>query len=57
LALMGLATLWMAIVADMGTSLIVIFNALRLLKMRKSEKTSMESIYAEKTSMESIYAK
>ncbi len=32
LALMGLATLWMAIAADMGASLIVIFNGLRLLK-------------------------
>ncbi|MEI6564463.1 MAG: heavy metal translocating P-type ATPase [bacterium] len=31
LALMHLATLWMAIAADMGTSLVVIFNALRLL--------------------------
>jgi len=31
LALGGLATLWMAIAADMGASLLVIFNALRLL--------------------------
>ena len=29
---MGIATLWMAIVADMGASLLVIFNAIRLLK-------------------------
>jgi Cd2+/Zn2+-exporting ATPase len=31
LALMGLATLWMAVFADMGASLIVVFNGLRLL--------------------------
>ncbi len=32
LAIAGIATLWMAIAADMGTSFIVIFNGLRLLK-------------------------
>ena len=32
LALMGLATLWMAVFADMGASLIVVFNGLRLLR-------------------------
>ena len=32
LAVLGVATLWMAVVADMGASLIVIGNALRLLK-------------------------
>ncbi len=32
LAMAGLATLWMAIAADMGASLLVIFNGLRLLK-------------------------
>lgn len=32
LAGFGLATLWMAVFADMGTSLIVIFNSLRLLR-------------------------
>jgi len=32
LALLGLATLWMAVVADMGASLVVIANALRLLR-------------------------
>lgn len=32
MALAGAATLWMAIVADMGASLLVIVNALRLLK-------------------------
>ena len=32
LALAGVATLWMAIAADMGASLLVIFNGLRLLR-------------------------
>ena len=32
LAVAGLATLWMAIAADMGASLLVIFNGLRLLR-------------------------
>ncbi len=39
LAIFGMATLWMAIVADMGASLIVIFNALRLLGRKKPEPT------------------
>lgn len=36
LALLHLATLWMAIAADMGASLVVIFNALRLLHTRQT---------------------
>jgi Cd2+/Zn2+-exporting ATPase len=32
LAVFGLASLWMAIAADVGTSLLVIANALRLLR-------------------------
>jgi len=32
LAIPGLATLWMAVIADMGASLIVIFNGMRLFK-------------------------
>ena len=32
LAVAGLAQLWMAIAADMGASLLVIFNGLRLLR-------------------------
>jgi Cd2+/Zn2+-exporting ATPase len=32
LTLFGMATLWMAITADMGASLLVIFNGLRLLR-------------------------
>lgn len=35
LALLGHATLWMAIAADMGASLLVIFNALRLLQTKE----------------------
>jgi len=35
LAFTGIANLWMAIVADMGASLLVIFNALRLLRIDK----------------------
>jgi len=34
LAFLGMATLWMAIAADMGASLIVIFNGLRLLNRK-----------------------
>ena len=32
LAIAGAATLWMAVAADMGASLVVIANALRLLR-------------------------
>jgi Cd2+/Zn2+-exporting ATPase len=32
LALMGTATRWMAVLADMGASLLVVFNGLRLLR-------------------------
>ena len=31
LAIAGFATMWMAVFADMGASLIVVFNGLRLL--------------------------
>jgi len=34
LAIAGVATLWMAVVADMGASLLVIGNGLRLLRAR-----------------------
>ena len=34
LAAMGLATMWMAIVADVGASLLVIFNGMRVLTIR-----------------------
>jgi Zn2+/Cd2+-exporting ATPase len=36
LAMMGTATLWMAVFADMGASLLVVFNGLRLLKTRSA---------------------
>lgn len=36
LAIPGLATLWMAVIADMGASLLVVFNGLRVLKFGKS---------------------
>ncbi len=36
LALTGTATLWMAVFADMGASLLVVFNGMRLLKSRSS---------------------
>jgi len=34
LAVLGKATLWMAVFADMGASLIVIANSLRLIRLR-----------------------
>jgi Cd2+/Zn2+-exporting ATPase len=36
LALAGLATLWMAVFADVGASLLVVFNGLRLLRQGKT---------------------
>ena len=39
LAMLGLATLWMAVFADMGASLIVIANSLRLLFMKNEMKS------------------
>lgn len=39
LAIPGLATLWMAVFADMGASLIVIFNGLRPLKTNQNNNT------------------
>ena len=35
LAFMGVANLWLAVAADMGASLFVTFNALRLLKVEE----------------------
>ena len=37
LALLGAATLWMAVFADMGASLLVIFNGMRLLRRAAGE--------------------
>ena len=39
LALSGLATLWMAVAADMGASLIVVANGLRALHAPNSGRT------------------
>jgi Cd2+/Zn2+-exporting ATPase len=39
LALLGLATLWMAIAADMGASLLVIANGLRLIRQGADEES------------------
>jgi Cd2+/Zn2+-exporting ATPase len=39
LAIPGLTTLWMAVFADMGASLIVIFNGLRTLRFNQSDGT------------------
>ncbi len=39
LAIPGFATLWMAIAADEGATLVVIFNALRILRMQDRGKT------------------
>jgi Cd2+/Zn2+-exporting ATPase len=36
MAVAGYASLWMAVLADMGTTLLVIFNGLRLLRSRTS---------------------
>ena len=36
MAAAGYASLWMAVLADMGTTLLVIFNGLRLLRVRTS---------------------
>jgi Cd2+/Zn2+-exporting ATPase len=35
LAIPGYATLWMAVFADMGASLLVIFNGLRALQVKQ----------------------
>ena len=35
LAVLGLATLWMAVIADMGASLLVVLNGLRALRIRE----------------------
>jgi Zn2+/Cd2+-exporting ATPase len=38
LAIAGVATLWMAVLADMGTSLLVSLNGLRMLRFREGGK-------------------
>jgi len=44
LAVPGIATLWMAIAADMGASLLVTFNGLRLLRTNPSEGLSAQKV-------------
>ena len=39
LALSGVATLWMAVFADMGGSLLVVANGLRLLRFKNGEQS------------------
>ncbi|MGB7479451.1 MAG: heavy metal translocating P-type ATPase, partial [Burkholderiaceae bacterium] len=41
LALAGMATLWMAVFADMGASLLVVFNGLRLLRAAPERRQAM----------------
>lgn len=41
LAVFGISNLWLAVAADMGASLFVTFNALRLLRSRKGLEASM----------------
>lgn len=43
LALTGQATLWMAVFADLGVSLIVVFNGLRLLRARRWRASRSEA--------------
>jgi len=43
LAPFGLVNLWMAVAADMGASLLVIFNGLRLLERSNRERPSLET--------------
>jgi Cd2+/Zn2+-exporting ATPase len=42
LALAGLATLWMAVFADVGASLLVVFNGLRLLRHSSTSMTTAD---------------
>jgi Zn2+/Cd2+-exporting ATPase len=44
LAFFGLATLWMAIAADMGATLLVTFNGLRLLRARNVEPRANDDL-------------
>lgn len=46
LAFLGMATLWMAVFADMGASLIVVFNGLRLLRTETPANTAVKVLPA-----------
>jgi Cd2+/Zn2+-exporting ATPase len=50
LAALGSATLWMAVLADMGTSLAVILNGMRLLRNGSGERASSPAVGAPGTS-------
>jgi soluble P-type ATPase len=43
MAVLQLATLWTAVLADLGTSLFVIFNGLRLLRIKRQASESVQS--------------
>jgi len=43
LSILDDATMWMAVFADMGASLIVVFNGLRLTKTRESDRISVKA--------------
>jgi len=46
LALLGMATLWMAVLADMGASLIVVLNGLNLLRYSNADKKLSKKEFA-----------
>lgn len=48
LAILGLATLWMAVLADMGASLIVVANGLRLMRIPPSTPQESSSAVSER---------
>jgi Cd2+/Zn2+-exporting ATPase len=45
LALLGIANLWMAVFADMGTSMLVIFNGLRILRVKSASPATHSHVY------------
>ena len=48
LAVFGNATMWMAVFADMGASLLVVFNGLRLLRIDGAETSVSVEAAAQK---------
>ena len=48
LAVFGSATMWMAVFADMGASLVVVFNGLRLLRIDGAETSVSVEAAAQK---------
>ncbi len=45
LALLGIANLWMAVFADMGTSMLVIFNGLRILRIKSAPPATHNHVH------------